>query len=110
MGKIFVSGGTVKRLGLNGSIPFPLVVVHSGKTTITRFGCSLTKTLRSVNFAPFGGYSFGFERARKIAPKRESCSTWRVCGYEAVKMGSNMAARYRESIGDVKEDAMISGG
>jgi len=33
-------------------------------------------------------------------------STCRVCGYETVKIGSKMAARYNESIGDVKEDAI----
>lgn len=32
------SAGVVSRLGDNGIIPLPLVVVHSGKTTITRDG------------------------------------------------------------------------
>lgn len=77
-GKIFVPGGVVKRLGLNGKIPLPFVVVHSGKTTMTRFECSASKALRSVIFVPGGGYSFGLESARVIAPKREICSTWRV--------------------------------
>ena len=35
-GKTFVFGGTVNRLGLKGKMPRPLLVVHSGKTTITR--------------------------------------------------------------------------
>ncbi len=34
MGKIFAVGGAVRRDGLNGRMPRPLVVVHSGKTTI----------------------------------------------------------------------------
>ena len=36
--------------------------------------------------------------------------TWRVDGYDAVKTGSKMAARYKESIGEVCEDAMIDPG
>lgn len=34
MGKIFAVGGAVRRDGLNGRMPRPFVVVHSGKTTI----------------------------------------------------------------------------
>jgi hypothetical protein len=41
-----------------------------------------------------------------MAWKREICSRRRVFGYEAVKMGSNMAARYRQSMGEVKDEAM----
>lgn len=55
IGNILVPGGVVSRLGLNGRIPLPLVVVHSGKTTITLFGCSLTSVFKSVIFAFFGG-------------------------------------------------------
>ncbi len=36
--------------------------------------------------------------------------TRRVEGYEAVNTGSKIAARYRESIGDVCEDAIIDPG
>lgn len=36
--------------------------------------------------------------------------TSRVDGYEAVKMGSKIAARYKESIGDVWEDAIMEPG
>lgn len=32
--------------------------------------------------------------------------TWRVDGYDAVNIGSNIAARYSASIGDVCEDAI----
>jgi hypothetical protein len=34
-------------------------------------------------------------------------STSEVFGYEAVNMGLNMTARYRQSIGDVNDEAMI---
>src|SRR6266536_2002316 len=84
IGKIFVLGWVVRRLGLNGRMPLPLVVVHSGKTTMHLFGCSSRSVFRSVIFAPFDGYSCGFERARSIAPKSEVYSTCRVCGYETV--------------------------
>lgn len=36
MGKIFDVEGTVKSEGLNGRIPRPFVVEHSGKTTMGR--------------------------------------------------------------------------
>jgi len=41
-----------------------------------------------------------------MAWKREIGCTMRVCGYEAVNTGSKMAARYRQSSGEVKDDAM----
>ena len=34
MGKIFAVGGEVSKDALNGRMPLPFVVVHSGKTTI----------------------------------------------------------------------------
>ncbi len=70
-GKIFVPRGVVRRLGLNGNIPLPFVVVHSGKTTMTLCGCSARRVFRSVNFAPAGGCSSGLDKARRIAPKSE---------------------------------------
>src|SRR5450756_764877 len=74
-GKIFVPDGVVRRLGLNGRIPLPFVVVHSGKTTMTLCGCSARRVFRSVIFAPFGGCSCGLDRARRMAPKSEiSCT------------------------------------
>lgn len=48
MGKILVAEGTVSSEGLNGRIPRPFVVVHSGKTTIGRSGCRLMSVPRSV--------------------------------------------------------------
>lgn len=38
MGKIFVLAPTVTKDGAKGRIPRPLVVVHSGKTTMGWFG------------------------------------------------------------------------
>lgn len=78
MGNTFVPGGVVRRLGLKGRMPFPFVVVHSGNTTITLDGCSASNVFKSVIFAPFGGYSWGFESALKIAPNSEMYCTWRV--------------------------------
>ena len=100
----------MSKLGLSGNTPCPLVVVHSGNATMTRFGCSATSVPRSVIFAPLDGYSCGLERALKMAPRRDIYSTCRVWGYETVKIGSNIAARYRASIGDVEDDAMTLDG
>lgn len=80
MGKIRVLEGVVRREGLSGIMPPPLVVVHSGNTTTTLVGCSATSVCKSVIFAPLGGYSRGLERARKMAPKREMYCTCLVCG------------------------------
>ena len=87
-------------------MPFPFVVVHSGNTTMTLCGCSARRVFKSVIFAPFDGCSWGFERARRIAPNSEISCTWRVCGYETVNIGSKIAARYSESMGEVNEDAI----
>lgn len=106
MGKILVFGGVVNRLGLNGKMPRPFVVVHSGNTTITLCGCSDTSVFRSVIFAFFPGNSCGFLSARNIARNSEMYSTCLVWGYDTVKIGSKIAARYRESMGLVNELAM----
>ncbi len=45
-----------------------------------------------------------------MAPSSEIRRTWRVCGYDTVKIGSKIAARYRESIGEVKEYAIMLDG
>ena len=42
-----------------------------------------------------------------MAERREMCSTSRIPGYERVKMGRKMAARYNGSRGEVKEEAMM---
>lgn len=48
MGKILVVEGTVNSDGLNGRIPRPFVVEHSGKTTMGRLGWRLMSVARSV--------------------------------------------------------------
>ena len=47
---------------------------------------------------------------RYIALGSDICSTNRVVGYEAVNIGSNMAAMYSASSGDVLLDAMTDPG
>ena len=109
-GNIFAFRGAVSRDGLNGNIPRPFVVVHSGKTTTGRLWCSRRSVWRSTRLACGGGVYCGAWKARKIAWKRDILWTRRVEGYEAVKTGSNIAARYRASMGEVHEDAMIDDG
>lgn len=41
-----------------------------------------------------------------MALNRDICSTRRVDGYEAVNMGSKIAARYKQSMGEVNEEAI----
>jgi hypothetical protein len=55
IGNIFVVDGAVSSDGLKASIPLPFVVVHSGKTTITRFGCCLSSDWRSTSLLLAGG-------------------------------------------------------
>lgn len=57
IGKTLVLSGTVSKLGLNGRIPRPLVVVHSGKTAMIRSGCWDSSVSRPTNL--FFGGSFG---------------------------------------------------
>ena len=62
-GKILVLGSAVSRLGLNGRMPRPFVVVHSGNTQIIAFGflaCrSLSVTTVPSSFASGFAGSFG---------------------------------------------------
>lgn len=83
----------MRRLGLNGRMPRPFEVVHSGSTTMDESGLSLISSLKGTSLAPGAGLVCGGVRARNMALKREICSTRRVDGYEAVNMGSKMAAR-----------------
>lgn len=110
MGKIFARGGAVSNEGLKGSIPRPFVVVHSGKTTTGRLRCSRRSVWRLTRLACGGGVYRGGWKARSIAWNRDILWTKRVDGYEAVKTGSKMAARYRGSIGEVEEDAITDDG
>ena len=63
MGNIFDVRGAVSRDPLNGRIPRPLVVVHSGNTAMERFGFSWTKASRSVRPALDAGFSLGGQKA-----------------------------------------------
>jgi hypothetical protein len=84
----------------------PFVDVHSGITTMAESGLSFRSWLRVTKRADGEGVDRGGESARMMAWKREMRSTRREFGYEAVKMGSKMAARYRLSMGEVNEDAI----
>jgi hypothetical protein len=92
-GNIFVFAGAVRRLGLNGRMARPFVVVHSGITTMAESGLSLRSWLSVTNRAEGKGVDRGGDSARMMAWKREMRSTRREFGYAAVKMGSKMAAR-----------------
>lgn len=92
-GNILVLGDTLSSAGLKGRIPRPLVVVHSGKIAIVAPGFSATSAESEVSFAPRGGVGSGGSSARTIAWKSVMRCTRRVLGYEAVKMGSKIAAR-----------------
>lgn len=92
-GNIFVFGGAVRREGLKRRMPRPLVVVHSGRTTMLESGFSRTSVERGTRRAFGGGVRCGGSSARSIAWNREMRWTRRVKGYETVKMGSKIAAR-----------------
>lgn len=47
------------RLGLNGSIPRALLVVHSGNTTIYLLGFCWDKVAKSIKSIPSGGETCG---------------------------------------------------
>ncbi len=55
IGNIFVVDGAVSSDGLKAGIPLPFVVVHSGKTTTTRFGYCASSDCKSVSLALAGG-------------------------------------------------------
>lgn len=69
-------------------------------------GLSLRSLSKGTKRAEGDGVDRGGSSARRMAWKRDMRSTRREFGYDAVKMGSNIAARYRQSMGDVKEEAM----
>jgi len=56
-------------------------------------GLSLRSVLKVTRFADEEGLVRGGRSARKIAWNREMRSTRRVDGYDAVNMGSKIAAR-----------------
>lgn len=92
-GKMWMSDGHWRTLGLKGRIALPLVVPHSGKTAMTRFGYSASRSLTSTSLALRGGAVRTGDRAMMTALSRPMRWTLRVSGYEMVKMGSKMAAR-----------------
>lgn len=71
------------------------------------FGYSLTSVPSSTKRAFGGGWDFGTLKARSTASSKEIRWTNRVVGYDAVKIGSKRAARYRGSMGEVFDEAMI---
>jgi hypothetical protein len=105
-GNILAEGGALRMLGEKASTPLPFDVVHSGKTTTVWPAFSFIREASVTNLAPWGA-SCGIESARSMAWKREMRSTSDVFGYEAVNIGLNITARYKQSIGDVNDEAMI---
>lgn len=71
-GKILVFGGAVSKEGLNGKMPRPFVVVHSGSTQMAESGFSLRRSASVTNFAPRGGVRTGNEKADKRAWKSDT--------------------------------------
>ncbi len=106
-GNTFVRAGVVARLGLMGRIPRPLEVVHSGKTTAMRVGFCLRNVSMSTTVALSEGLALGWQKARQTMVKSDTGSTRRLEGYVAAKTGLKMAARYRASIGEAHEEAMM---
>jgi hypothetical protein len=105
-GNILADGGALRRPGEKAKTPRPLEVVHSGKTTTVRLGFSLMMEARVTRDAPRGVVS-GSESARSMARKSDIRSTSMLFGYDAVNMGLNMTARYRQSMGEVNDEAII---
>lgn len=80
MGNIFAVGGAVRIDALKESMPRPFVVVHSGKTTTARFGCSFRRVRKSVSFESGCDSYCGARKARRRAWNSEIRWTSRVEG------------------------------
>lgn len=106
-GKTLVRGGVDSRHGLRGRMPLPLLVVHSGKTTTTLFRFCFTNVSRSTRVAPLGGVVWGWRNALIAACSSDTGWTSLFDGKHIAKTGSKMAARYRASIGEALEAAII---
>ena len=97
-GKRAASDGVVSRQGERGRMARPLVVPHSGKTAIRRFGLAESRARRVVRpgwdskVDRSASWAEG-ERAARMAERREMRRTLREDGWEATKMGSKTAAR-----------------
>ena len=76
-----------------GSMPRPFVVVHSGKTQIIERGFFAWSSFNVTRLSGFAGAARGCEKASRMARKSVMRSTFRVLGYERVKMGQNIPAR-----------------
>ena len=74
-GKTLVLVGAERRHGLKGRMPRPLLVVHSGKMTMTRLVFCCTYVSRSISFVPAGGSVLGLEKARRTACSKFMGST-----------------------------------
>lgn len=97
-GKILVPFDAERREGDKRSTPLPLLVVHSGNTTMTRRGFAATSSAKVIVFSGSAG-----GKAKHDARARSKESTWTFLelGKLCVKIGSKMAARYSTSKGDV---------
>lgn len=83
----------LSKLGLNGKMPRPFVVVHSGNTQMMLLGFASTREARVTSFESSWGTIVGGANARRIALKSVIRSTLRLFGYERVKMGWKIPAR-----------------
>lgn len=105
-GKMLVARPAESSDGVGRSIPRPLLVVASGKTTTVRLGLSAMR--RESSMLPSGD---GFRtKDDSTAAPNDSCLTLRDPGKLCTKIGSKMAARYTTSTGEVNEDAMTDPG
>jgi hypothetical protein len=89
-GKMLVPLDAERREGDRRSTPLPLLVVHSGNTTITRRGFVATSSARLIVFSGSGG---GKAKQEARARSRERTCTFLEPGKLCVKIGSKMAAR-----------------
>lgn len=105
-GKMLVARPADSSEGVGRSIPRPLLVVASGKTTTVLLGLSAIS--RDNSMLPSGdGLSTKHD---STAAPNDSCLTLRDPGKLCTNMGSKMAAKYTMSTGEVKEDAMTDPG
>jgi hypothetical protein len=74
-------------------MPLPFVVVVSGNTQMMLFGFSSVSCSSVRSFDVSCGRSDGGEKASRMAWKRVMRSTFRVYGYDRVKMGWKIPAR-----------------
>lgn len=83
-------------------MPRPFVVVLSGNTQRIEPGCFFLSSCNVNNLSGFGAASLGAANASKMARNSDICSTFLTPGYDRVKTGQKMPARYSGSSGLVK--------